>query len=193
MSISAGQMVQKEVRKEKGKRLLGLYGSIVRNAIPVFVIPEYFDQKLLPEFQKVGGSACFEANVTGRIFSLDNTFMRRFLVRQEMDKIIRPFVIDDLCRDAYALEVGGPGTKVQRLSGPPRYLDGDVWLVVQADGRERFVTGFVDITNAEEREEEMQRLREEVQGSQILACYNELESIAQVLDSEGVSGFGDAA
>jgi hypothetical protein len=48
------------------------------------------------------------------------------------------------------------------------------------------VTGFVDITNAEEREEEMRKLREEVQGSRILACYNDLESIAQLLDNEGV-------
>lgn len=47
MSISAGQMVHREVRRENRKRLLGLYESIVRNAIPVFVLPEYYGRELL--------------------------------------------------------------------------------------------------------------------------------------------------
>ena len=41
MSISAGQMVHREVRRDNRKRLLGLYESIVRNSIPIFVLPEY--------------------------------------------------------------------------------------------------------------------------------------------------------
>lgn len=186
MSISAGQMVHREIRSENKKRLLGLYESIVRNAIPVFVLPEYYDRELVPNFEDNAGSRSYEAVVTGRLFPLDNNYIRRFLASQSMDKILPALVIDDLCRDAYALEVGGPGTRVQKLvSQPTRYLDGDVWLALKSDGSERFMTAFVDITNEAEREEEMRRMREAARGSQILASSDELQSIAQLLEKHG--------
>ena len=181
MSISAGQMVHREVRTEHRKRLVGLYESIVRNGIPIFVLPEYHDRELVPAFQDAGGS--YEATVTGRLFLLDNNYIRRFLASQGIDKILPAFVIGDLCRDAYALEVGGPGTGVQRLANQPtRYLDGDIWLALKSDRGERFVTAFVDITNETERNEEMERMRDAASDSQILASYDELHSIAQLLD-----------
>jgi hypothetical protein len=187
MSISAGQMVHREIRRENRKRLLGLYESIVRNAIPVFVLPEYYEQELLSAFQDSQGSGCFEADVTGRLFLLDNNYIRRFFARQGIDEILPAFVIDGLCRDAYALEVGGPGTKVQKLvDHPVRYLDGDIWLAVKSDETERFVTTFVDITNEAEREEEMLMLHEEARGKRIIAAYDKLQSIAQLIAEHDV-------
>ena len=185
MSISAGQMVHKEIRTQNTKRLLGLYESIVRNAIPVFVLPEFYDRELFPTFQD-NGSGSYEAVVIGRLFLLDNNYIRRFLASQGIDKILPTAVVNDLCRDAYALEVGGPGTKVQRLvNQPTRYLDGDIWLALESDGAERFMTAFVDITNEAERQEEMRRMRESSRGNRILASYDELQSIAQLLDKHG--------
>jgi hypothetical protein len=182
MSISAGQMVHQEARSGNRKRLLGLYESIVRNTIPVFVLPDYYEKELLPVFQESRGTGCFEASVTGRLFTLDNNYIRRFFARQGIDKILPAFVIDNLCRDAYALEVGGPNTKVQPfMKQSVRYLDGDIWVVAKLNGTERFFTAFVDITNAEERDEEMFRLRKETQGSRIIAVYDELHSIEQLL------------
>ncbi len=187
MSISAGQMVHREVRKDNRKRLLGLYESIVRNSIPIFVLPEYYEQELLPAFLDNQGSGCIEAIVTGRLFLLDNNYIRRFFSRQGIDEILPAFVIDDLCQDAYALEVGSPGTKVQKLVDQPvRYLDGDIWLAVKSDSRERFVTAFVDITNEAEREEEMLRLREDARGSRVIVAYDRLQSIGQLIEENDV-------
>lgn len=187
MSISAGQMVHREVRGENKKRLLGLYESVVRNSIPIFVLPECFDHEVVPLFLKTAGSGAFEAKITGRLFLLDNTYIRRFLARQGLDRILPASLIDDLCRDAYALEVGGPGTKIERLPHQTtRYLDGDIWLAVKSDGAERFVTTFLDVTNETERQEGLQRLRDEVAGSSILASYDEVQSISQLLlESDG--------
>jgi hypothetical protein len=183
MSISAGQMVHRENRRENKKRLLGLYESIVRNSVPIFVLPEYYDQNLIPALRKTDGSGCFEASVTGRLFLLDNSYVRRFLARQGIDRIIPPDVIDDLCRHAYAIEVGGPGTEIQQLEDRPTpYLDGDIWIVAKSGETERFITAFVDITNQDEREEEMGRLRRIAETSQIIASYDKLPSVADILD-----------
>jgi hypothetical protein len=183
MSISAGQMVHHEVRSGNRKRLLGLYESIVRNSIPVFALAEYYDEVLVPLFRDTQGSGCLEVIVTGRLFQLDNNYIRRFLARQGIDQIIQPYVIDELCRDSYALEVGGPGTEVRQLVGQPvRYLDGDIWVAARSGEVERFITAFVDITNPAERDEEMRRLREDAGNSSLIATYDQLQSVAQLLE-----------
>jgi len=43
------------------------------------------------------------------------------------------------------------------------------------------LTTTVDITNEAEREEEMHRLHEEAQGTRIIAAYDKLQSIAQLI------------
>jgi hypothetical protein len=183
MSISSGQMVHHERRTGNEKRLLGLYESIVRNAIPIFVQPAFYESKILPALRDTRGSGCFEALVTGRPFQLDNNYIRRFLARQGIDQILPAFVIDDLCRNAYALDVGGPGSDVEALANQPvRYLDGDIWVAAAVDGAERFFTAFVDITSETEREEEMNRLRQESASGEFIAAYDEVQSIAQLLE-----------
>ena len=78
-------------------------------------------------------------------------------------------------------------TKVQKLVDQPvRYLDGDIWLAVKSDSRERFVTAFVDITNEAEREEEMLRLREDARGSRVIVAYDRLQSIGQLIEENDV-------
>lgn len=183
MSISAGQMVHRDTRDDSSKRLLGLYESIVRNAIPVFVQADYFERVLKPVFAASGGGACFEAVVTGRLFMLDNYYVRRFLTTQGMDHILPADVIDDICRDAWAMEVGGPGTGVHPVANQaPRYLDGDVWIAVRSGTSERFLTSFVDIGNEAERREEMARLRTAATGLRILATSEDLPSIRRLVE-----------
>lgn len=191
LSISSGQMVHSEAPRNRPKRLLGLYESIARNCIPVFVTNEYYEAEVLPKFRESGGRACFEAAVTGRTFLLDNAFIRRILKRHRMDRILPSHLIDELSHEAYALEVGGPGTRVQRLTASPRYVDGDIWLAVRTDVKERFLTGFVDITDAGDREDEMHRLLDEARGSTVLTSYDKLASIEQLLDAEDVLGSKD--
>ena len=106
MSMSAGQMVAKERLGDKPKLLLGLYSSIVRNSIPVFVKREYYTQVVEPLLLRSGGFEAFEAVVTGRVFSLNNNFVRRYLNRQGLEEILTTEKVDDLCQHAFALEVG---------------------------------------------------------------------------------------
>jgi hypothetical protein len=78
---------------------------------------------------------------------------------------------------------------VEVLPGKARYLDGDIWVAVKANGTERFVTSFVDITKAEEREEEGHRLLQETQGNQVLAWYDRLGSIEELLEKQSPFNF----
>jgi hypothetical protein len=180
MSVSSGQMVALETPDNRPKLLLGLYSSIVRNSIPVFVKREYYESVVQPLFQQSGGTDSFEASVTGRVFRLDNSFIRRFLVRQDLTNILRKENVDDLCENAFALEVGADDTRISAHAGPPHYLDGDIWLAIRKpDGSERFVTSFVDITNAQEREEEVQvaTALAESMGAEVFGRYDRIPSL----------------
>lgn len=186
MSISSGQMVMRQIPQEGRKVLFGLYNSIVRNSIPVFAQPDFYQMKLAASFQRLG--ACFEAKLTGRILRLDNSFIRRFLMRQGLEEFmsLNNHLINDLCNHAYALELGDPLTEVRPLPQPPSYLDGDVWLAVKSGKTERFLTSFVDISSPEERNEELDRLRTEASAmkSSVIARYDELDSIARLVQAE---------
>lgn len=182
MSISAGQMVMRLQPQENSKRLFGLYNSIVRNSIPVYVLPQFYSERLANDFKGCGSSACFEARITGRILRLDNSFIRRFIGRQGLDRILPRDLVEELAEHAYALELGGPGTGVTRLPVPPSYLDGDVWLAVTSGNSERFLTSFLNISSGEERQEELERLQEEARrlGGRVLAQFDGLHSIAHL-------------
>lgn len=180
MSMSAGQMVVRERLGTKPKLLLGLYSSIVRNSIPVFVKRSYYERVVEPLFVRSGNSESFEAIVTGRVFLLNNNFVRRFLDRQGLTSILTEAKIDDLCQNAFALEVGDENTGITARHGPPHYLDGDIWLAIRKpDGGERFMTSFVDITNAREREEELESLTRLAadSGTEIFGSYDQLPAI----------------
>ena len=62
--------------------------------------------------------------------------------------------------------------------GPPRYLDGDIWVAVESGGKERFVTTFLDIGNRQERDEELHRLFGELERSaepsRVIAQFDDL-------------------
>jgi hypothetical protein len=182
MSISAGQMVMRIQPQDNEKRLFGLYNSIVRNSIPVYVLPEFYSQHLAKHFTDSGSSGCFQARITGRVLKLDNSFIRRLLVRQGLERILPRHLIEELAEQAYALEVGGPETKVEPSPETPAYLDGDVWLAVSSGKTERFLTSFLNICSGEERQEEFDRLQEEARrmDGRVIAQFDGLHSIAQL-------------
>ena len=180
MSVSSGQMVVRETLEGKPKLLLGLYSSIVRNSIPVFVKREYYERVVEPLFNQYPDTESFEARVTGRVFRLDNSFIRRFLVRQHLDKILLKKNVDDLCENAFALEVGDEETGISARLEPTHCLDGDIWLAIRKpDGSDRFMTSFLDITNAQERDEEFQFLKElaDRAGAKVFVRYDQIPSL----------------
>jgi hypothetical protein len=182
MSISAGQMVMRIQPRDNEKRLFGLYNSIVRNSIPVYVLPQFYTQHLARHFKDTGSSGSLQARITGRVLKLDNSFIRRFLVRQGLERILPQDLIEELAEHAYALEVGGPETKIEKLAEPPAYLDGDVWIAVTSGKTERFLTSFLNICSGEERQEEFDRLQEEARrmDGHVIAQFEGLHSIAQL-------------
>lgn len=155
LSVSAGQMVWRFREGQSTHIYFGLYNSIVRNSIPVLVEKDYYFSRLDSLFQEYGRKT-FEARVTGRVIELDNSPARQFL-----NKHARPFIpdeiVEDLCRDVYGIVVDGAGTGVDR-QGDARYLDGDIWIAVESEGRERFLTSFLDVANPAERKEELDQL-----------------------------------
>lgn len=182
LSISAGQMVWRLRDEDSPTLYLGLYNSIVRNSIPVFVTRECYEAQLRPLFQR-HGRRTFEARVTGRVTPVKNDFIRDYVDKYGTKELIPGWVMEELCRDVYGLMIDGEGTGVDYL-GPPRYLDGDIWLAVEADGRESFVTSFLDVANRKERNEELRELLKEVESLpgrvRIIAQYDDVnELVAQ--------------
>jgi hypothetical protein len=155
LSVSAGQMVWRFRDPDAGHTQYGLYNSIVRNSICVLVTEEYRLNCLEPVFAEHQRET-FEARVTGRVIPLDTTPLRRFLMKYARDFIPKD-IVHELCSDVYALLVDGDGTGVERI-GDARYLDGDIWIAVESSGRERFLTSFLDVANAEERKQELKEL-----------------------------------
>jgi hypothetical protein len=215
LSISAGQMVYRAttawsailpLRESSGrnspepdpiggKRLLGLYNSIVRNSIAVFVTPEFFRNDLAPQFATQRRPA-IDVDITGRVFEIDNSYIRRFVERYQLANYLDDCdsIVDDLCRHVFALELGGPGTKVENFR-PPSYVDGDVWLAIKERSRERFLTTFVDVTDPREHEQGLNLLREEVKsrtGAKLIARYDDTPEDAQLFISfdDSANAFG---
>ena len=177
MSISAGQMVQLAEIDQADRYYFGLYGSIVRNSVPILVWADYYRQYMEQSPYALNHHCC-EAVVAGRVIRLDNTQLQRYVARYELNRFISDDVIGDLVRNAVALEVGGPGSGVKYL-GPPRYLDGDIWFAVESDGEERFITTFLDLADPADREEARAQLRADhsrLTQHRIIARWDEEES-----------------
>ena len=177
LSVSAGQMVWRFRQGDDPILHFGLYNSIVRNSIPVIVEKEYYEKHLKKIYSRYRRET-FEADVKGKIISLDNTFIRDFFLKNNLDKYISAICLDDLTKNVYGLLVDGKNTGIE-YRDTARYLDGDIWIAVETQGRERFLTTFLDISNPIERDEELYYLMNELQtlpGSpRLLARYDESE------------------
>jgi hypothetical protein len=191
MSISAAQMVWRDRHATEGGVNCGLYESIIRNSIPVYVTREYYESKLRNLVVKKGVDT-FQASLTGRVTKRDMLRMKEYIVKYGMDAFISKIVIDDVCKDSLGLLVDGNGTSIKYKSDA-NYLDGDIWVAGESAGNEFFVTEFLDIGSSKDREEALRALREELEGypgsPRLLGQYDEISELAKygfnVLDDEG--------
>jgi hypothetical protein len=177
MSISAGQMVQRRHSPDGAFLLFGLYNSIVRNSILVLVSRDYYDAELRGRFARAARRT-LEARVEGHVLPFDNSRLQAFMRENDIHRHIAESVIRDLCRDVFVLRVDGSDSGVV-IEGRPRYLDGDIWVAIENEGRERFVTTFLDVADPAERERELRRLVDEVHAlpgeSRVIAQYDDLQ------------------
>lgn len=183
MSISAGQMVWRRRRSSSPTVACGLYESIVRNSIPLYVQSEYYEQKLRPLIVTKQQDT-FEADVVGQVLRRDASGVARYMRKHGMDAFIPEAVIQDLSRDVIGLSIGSEGTGIT-YRAKPRYLDGDIWVAAEDRGREFLVTRFLNIASRKDRESETQSLRAE------LDQYRGLPRlIGQFDDIDELVGFG---
>jgi hypothetical protein len=191
MSISAGQMVWRDRHATEGGLIFGLYESIVRNAIPVYVTRHYYESKLRKlELEK--GIDTFEASIIGRVTKRDMSTLYEYVEKYGMNVFVPQKVIETLCKDSFGLFVDGDSTSVEYLA-QARYLDGDIWIAGESDGYEFFVTEFLDIGSQKDREEALLALLDELEqypGSpRLLGQYDEISELERfgfkVLPDEG--------
>jgi hypothetical protein len=180
LSISSGQMVWRDRKSRAEGVSCGLYESIVRNSIPVYVTRNYYNFTLNKLVQEKGRDT-FEACVTGLVTKPDMKRLRDYIVKYEMYQFISQGVIHDLCKDAQGILVDGIGTSIDFL-GPAKYLDGDIWVAGESEGREFFVTEFVDVGNSIDRKQALQALYLEFENySGIPRLLGEFDEISELI------------
>ncbi len=161
LAFTAGQMVWRLDLEERVNWVyLGLYHSIVRNAIPVFVDKDYYFNSVQKIFSKGKSPHVVEAEVTGRLQQIPGSLIYEFAEKDKLEHLIRPTLIDAGKR-IFGIFVDGNRTKI-KYSGAARYLDGDIWIAVDFEGKEFFISRFLDIADPDDLNEESENLKEEV-------------------------------
>lgn len=174
LSVSAGQMVWRIKDEQSNFVYCGLYNSIVRNSILVLIARDYYVSYLIPLFKSTGQKT-FEARIVGQIIELDNSPTKKF-INKYAKAFIPADVVKNLGRSVYGLYIDGKNTSVEFI-GNPNYLDGDIWIAVESEGNERFLTSFLNVSDNTERTEELNMLLKRAEdlpsSPRIIAQYDE--------------------
>jgi len=143
LGFSAGQLVWRLDLDALDYEYLGLYRSIVRNSVPVYIHKDTYEKQVTPHLERTR-SAVVEVEITGRlgpIMPFEET-----LKTMGATKTLNAIAEGEGCIDGFRLqdafgifidEHADPQTGV-RVAGPGRYLDGDIWSAVSRstkDGR----------------------------------------------------------
>ena len=156
LSFTAGQMVWRPNLPDATWEYLGLYQSIVRNSIPVFVEKEYFSTIRSEIFGN--NRYAVDVKITGQVKRLPKSFEE---VLDKRDKQgIRPEI--NLWGDQAPLGLYVDENGDINPTGSARYLDGDIWVAVGKGPEEKFVSRFLDLSDAEDIAARLQELKDEV-------------------------------
>ena len=180
MAFTAAQMV---IRREHRSQTdywhyLGLYQSIVRNSLPIFIESSYYDRHVRRLFiENKPASEVLECSVIGKI-GYFSSYWEAVVKDMQLDRV---FAWDEFrsLDSPLCLYVKGhiDGTEVSAL-GAPRYLDGDIWIAIEHEGVERVISRFLDIANPADLRQERQGLKSDcaelVPGAKIVAQYDNL-------------------
>lgn len=161
LAFTAGQMVWRLNPQDSTHVYLGLYHSIVRNSIPVFVDKDYYFNTVERIFSKGKSPYVVEAKVEGRLQHIAGSFINEIIENYKLEGLIKPEIIDAGKR-IFAIMVDGYDTKI-KYSGVTRYLDGDIWVAVDLNGEQFFVSRFLDLANPNDLNQESQNLRRDVE------------------------------
>jgi hypothetical protein len=184
LSFTAGQMVLRLRPEETANDwvYMGLYHSIIRNSIPVFVTQEYYQSQIKNLFERDGDRIAYvvEAKLTGRLIAFPSNFMQEFIERNNIKSYIRPELISDIQQEILAIFVDGNNTAIE-YKGKPRYLDGDIWVALKSGVEEFFVIRFIDLSDVADVRRETRALaieaRELYPDGEIIYQFDQVEKL----------------
>ncbi|MFW6101030.1 MAG: hypothetical protein ACOC90_06555, partial [Bacteroidota bacterium] len=76
--------------------------------------------------------------------------------------LISPRLLEDTKRPIHCIFVDGEDSSISALA-PTKYLDGDIWLAIEANGEEFFRSRFCDLADKNDVESQAKALSEEIQ------------------------------
>lgn len=160
LAYTAGQMVLRFHEACNEWFYLGLYHSIVRNSIPVFVAKDYYRDFVARIFSQYD-QPTFDAHVEGHIRVAPSSIKKQLFQKNQTDRLISPRLLEDSKRPIHCIFVDGNDSLISVL-GPAKYLDGDIWLAIEANGEEFFRSRFCDLADKNDVESQAKALSEEI-------------------------------
>lgn len=161
LAFTAGQMIWRLAFDSVDYVYLGLYHSIARNSIIIAVEKDYYSRSVERIFTEGGRRHVVEARVTGQLEPVGGSLLKKFLSDHDLEGVIRPQILQEVGTGCPVLWVDGRDTEIKYL-GNARYLDGDIWVAIEQDGQQSFVSRFVDLADEEDLREELDGLRSDV-------------------------------
>lgn len=157
LAYTAGQMVWRLDIKRKFV-MLGLYHSIIRNSIPIFVTNEYYTEKLEKIFKKSSNPYAIEAKIIGNVIEFPNEFIVD--MANELKGLIKPSIVKKANKPVFAIMIDGDKTSIEYVS-ESRYLDGDIWVALEEKGEQFFVSRFINLADTYDLIESRNLLKED--------------------------------
>jgi len=161
LAFTAGQMVWRFDPDDIDYVYLGLYQSIVRNSIPVFMTKEYYADKVKGYFSEARSRHVIDATVTGQLQQIPTSLFQEYITKHQLKGYIKPGVLE-YGKHILALFVDGKKTAVH-FHGDSRYLDGDIWVAVESKGQQYFVSRFLDLADPIDMYRETESLKKDVE------------------------------
>lgn len=167
LSFTAGQMVWKFNTDWFEWVYMGLYQSIVRNSIPVFVSKPYFESFVKPQLAAKESTAV-ECELVGHAVPLKAFSALLKSLRIPMN-VLRPEVMafaDNALTHGLFVD-GSSGTHIS-LKGISPYLDGDIWSYVKThngdDGvRHRLISRFPNLADPQDVADAREEIQQDIE------------------------------
>jgi len=178
LAYSAGQMVWRVAPTDGAWIFMGLYQSIVRNSIPIFIEKQYYNSNVSELFSNE--RTCIDAKVTGRLGRLRATLIKDLIDPEVFTGVIRPVIKDEPDQPVFGLFIDGNDTSVEYLRDTT-YLDGDIWIAIQLERKQLFVSRFIDLSDPIDLQRESQLLKlsikERYPDAEVVFEYDQVDKI----------------
>lgn len=161
LAYTAGQMVWRLNCRKQPLMFLGLYHSIVRNSIPVFVDMDYYQKSVVGIFRDNVNPFVIEADITGEVIK----FKEGFMDDVPDSDVLKGSIRLDILEPFYGIIINGKNTNIEYVD-EARYLDGDIWVALEKDEKQFFVSRFIDLADIDDLQKEKGILGKQVESKE---------------------------